>query len=773
MKVSSVIHSVTLAVCWALTGGAGLLAPNALAAVPRSRIEGFVRNQTGAAIPNAQVVLRAGRSSATRTTDFRGRYDFETVEGPNGTIAVNAKGFAPLEQKWTIQDGATLSLELVLVPATLSQGITVTATRSEVSLSETAASVTVLKPEELASTAALTLDDALRQVPGFSLLRRSSSRTANPTSQGVSLRGVGASGASRALVLVDDVPLNDPFGGWIYWDRIPRESINGVDVLRGAASGLYGTDALGGVINIGSRQPANSVLSLETSYGNERTPDVSFSAGWRMGRWGVETAADASRSDGYVIVGEPDRGRVDTPANSSHTAYDFTLERAISGRGHVFATGSIFGEWRQNGTPLQRNRTHIRQLALGGDWQSGQAGLFSARAYGGPEVFNQDFSSIAPDRNSETLIRSQRVPAHEFGGSAQWSRPVRGRETLVAGFEAREVRGSSDELVFAGGRINSAVDAGGRERSAGIYGEDLIRLTPRWIVTLGARVDHWRNYDALRATRPLAPAGASAVIDFPDRAESAFSPQVSVVHKLSEKVSLTASGYRAFRAPTLNELYRSFRVGNVMTLANDQLRAERLTGGEAGARARVTDKLDLRGTFFWSEIARPIANVTLSILPTLITRERQNLGRTRSRGVELDAEARWTPSLSVSAGYEFSDATVVHFPADPALEGLLIPLVPRHAFAFRARYSNPARITLGIQGRYEGSEFDDDQNQLRLNPYFTLDALVSRSLGRGVEVFAAAENLFDQRDDVGRTPIRTIGPPLLVRAGIRIQVGLH
>jgi len=257
-----------------------------------------------------------------------------------------------------------------------------------------------------------------------------------------------------------------------------------------------------------------------------------------------------------------------------------------------------------------------------------------------------------------------------------------------------------------------------------------------------------------------------------DRLETAFSPRVSLLHKLNDNISLMVSGYRAFRAPTLNELYRSFRVGNVLTVANDKLRAERLTGGEAGASFAAFDrKLNVRGTFFWSEIIRPVANVTLSVTPALITRQRQNLGRTRSRGLETEAEARITNTVTISGGYQFLDATVLSFPPNPSLEGLLIPQVPRHMVTFQARYSNPRRLTVSFQGRAGSEQFDDDQNQFRLDPYFTLDAFASRSLGHGVEIFGAFENLTGQRYDIGRTPLRTLGPPLLARVGVRFRLG--
>jgi outer membrane receptor protein involved in Fe transport len=210
----------------------------------------------------------------------------------------------------------------------------------------------------------------------------------------------------------------------------------------------------------------------------------------------------------------------------------------------------------------------------------------------------------------------------------------------------------------------------------------------------------------------------------------------------------------------------------VLTLANDKLRAERLTGGEAGASfAAFEKKLNVRGTFFWSEIIRPVANVTLTVTPALITRQRQNLGRTRSRGVEVEAEARISNTVNISGGYQFLDARVLKFPANTSLEGLVIPQVPRHLLTFQARYSNPRRLTVSFQGRAGGSQFDDDQNQFRLDRYFTLDAFASRALGHGVEVFGALENLTGQRYDIGRTPLRTIGPPLLGRVGVRFTIG--
>jgi len=760
-----------LCLAWILAHSLSALAGQAPAAGGLT-VNGTVSDQHNHPVAGAEVALNVGKATVRQTTGDDGHFTLKEVPAGDGILTVRANGFAPFQRTWSQQQADATNLAITLSPATVAEEITVTAERAETRLSDTAASVIVLSPADLATSAALTLDDVLRQVPGFTLFRRTSSRTSNPTSQGVSLRGVGASGASRAVVLSDGLPINDPFGGWVYWSRIPRESVSRVEVVQGGTSSLYGTDALGGVISFLPRDVRDSVFSLETSYGNLQTPDVSLFTAGRLFQWSGQIAAEAFHTDGYIPVDERERGPVDTRAASEHTTLQLGLDRLIEDRGRIFARASLFGESRENGTPLTPNRTHIRQLALGADYRSASVGTFVARLYAGTQVYDQNFTAIAANRQSESLTRSQRVPAQQIGFTSQWSRVVGSRQTLVAGLDAREVRGTSDELAFVAGRVTSALSAGGRERTVGVFGQDIIRITPRFLVTVGVRGDRWRNYDAFAATRPLAVPGPVSVTKFTDRIETAFSPRLSLLYKASEHVSLYASGYRAFRAPTLNELYRSFRVGNVLTQANVNLRAERLTGGEAGARVSgFAERLAVRGTFFWSELTRPIANVTLSVTPALITRQRQNLGRTRSVGVELEADAHLSRTVTIAGGYQFADATVLRFPANPALEGLLIPQTPRHQLTFQARYDNPSLLTVSLQGRAIGEQFDDDQNQLKLDRYFTLDLFASRRLSRNVELFAAFENLTDERYDIGRTPVRTIGPPLMARAGLRLHFG--
>jgi outer membrane receptor protein involved in Fe transport len=735
------------------------------------QVEGIVRDGTGALVPGAEVTLSSGRFRTRQVTDREGRFHFGDLPIAAGTLAVRTEGFAPVQQNWEARAQGTRPIEITLAPKALAERITVTATRTEQRVSDSASSVTVLNQEDLATSGGITLDDALGEIPGFMLYRRNGSLTANPTSLGVSLRGVGTSGASRALVISDGIPLTDPFGGWVYWDRVPATSVGAVEVVEGGVSDLYGGDALGGVINIVPRRPLESSLSLETFYGNEETPDASLTTSLRRGPWLAIVSSEGFHTNGYVSVLPPLQGSVDTPVASEHFDGQFTLERMFTEQGRVFARGSIFEDSRKNGTLLQNNDTRMRQIAVGADWQSPAAGALTLRAYGGPEDYDQSYSSIAANQDSETLTDIQRVPSYQAGLSTQWTRTAGTHQTLAAGFDGQEVRGASDELMYSSGKISDALGTGGRQRIWGLYGEDILRINTRWLITGGARVDDWRNYDALSVTRPLATTGPLQVTNFNARSEQAFSPRLSTLFRAKGNLVFRASMYRAFRPPTLNELYRGYRLGNTLTLANSSLTAEQLTGAEAGASSSAWhERLSVRGTLFWSDISHPIANVTLSTTPSLITQQRQNLGETRSRGAEFDAEARPTNTVTLSGGLQYVDATVTSFPANTQLVGLLVPHVPRHDLNFQARYSRPQRATLALQGSFVGSAFDNDQNTLLLNHYFLLGALASRPLGHGMEVFVAGENLLDQRYDVARTPFLTNGPPILFRAGFRMTI---
>ncbi len=662
-------------------------------------------------------------------------------------------------------------MEITLQPLAVNQHVLVTAARTPTTLGESPISNIQLSAEDIQNTPALALDDVLRQVPGFSLFRRSSSRIANPTTMGVSLRGLGANGSSRALVLEDGIPINDPFGGWVYWDRVPEQSISSVEIAQEGASSLYGSDAMGGVVQFLTRPAQPAGISIETSYGNQNTPDLSIWAGGERGRWESTIGADLFHTDGYILVPESQRGSVDTKAGSEHAAVDLMIGRQIGAKSKIFARGWYFDDSRQNGTPDQTNHMRLAQGALGANLDLGNAGTLTLRFYGDAQTYHQTFSSVATGRNRETLTDVQTVPAQGVGGSAVWSRGLGKRQTLVAGLDEHEEIGRSNEILVTAGKNTSS---GGHQRTTGVFGEDLIQIAPKWLLTASARFDHWGNFDASLFSAPILLPLQATNTPYSDRSYNAFSPRLSLVHQINSHVSWSASAYRAFRAPTLNELYRSFRQGITVTDSNATLVAERLTGGEAGVDVTsFSHRLEVRGVFFFNEIIDPIANVQLSVTPpppatpTLITDQRQNLGRTSAPGFEIDAIEHVTDRIQLSGGYQYVNATVISAPAQTSLVGLWVAQVPHNVLTFQGQYSDPSIITISVDGRMVGKQFDDAPNQFPMGRFFVLDAQASHAISHGVKVFAAVENLFNAKYLFAAKPPPEMGLPITARLGFR------
>jgi outer membrane receptor protein involved in Fe transport len=475
-------------------------------------------------------------------------------------------------------------------------------------------------------------------------------------------------------------------------------------------------------------------------------------------RWRFSGAADLFHTDGYLNVDGDERGAVDQAVASRHALGEAGIELALAS-GRLFARGSRFVEQRDNGTALQNNSTDSWQWSGGTDLSFRSAGSLSLRAWSQQQDYDQSFSSIALDRESERLTRLQDVVSHSYGVNGQWMRTIGSRHVIVTGFESRRVDADNDERAIAATITRSVTTA--RQQSASLFLEDVFTATARLTLSAGGRFDSWDNSRA-RTT------GTNAR-EFPDRSESAFSPRLTARYSVTPQLSLFASAFQAFRAPTLNELYRSFRVGNVLTLANDELSAETTRGGDAGVGVSSLDgRSYLRVALFQAAVDDAIANVTLSTTPALVTRQRKNLGTTRSRGVELDAERRWS-ALRLSLGYMLADARVREFSADRTLEGNRLPQTPRQQASGAIRYDADRRGLYSLTLRWSDSQFEDDQNELTLEPYTTADVFASWPLRHSTTLWLLGENVSGERFDIGRAGVRTISPPRAISAGLRLR----
>jgi outer membrane receptor protein involved in Fe transport len=720
-------------------------------------IRGVVTDSTGAVVPNATV-----RDSTGHMTHSNAEGNFQ-IAAPSGDLTVTAPGFA--EEHVPMPNTTPAKLTIHLAIARPGELVSVNSSSGVLAPDTTTFSSTALR---LAPT--LTLDEALRSSPGFSLFRRAPSWSANPTTQGVSLQGTGSSAASRALVLQDGIPLNDPFGGWVYWQRIPTTAPERVDLQTGGGSGLYGSDAIGGAIDIISSQPFTTPpnlvhTSIDFSYGNLHTQNGSATASAALGKWAASVSLFGSSTDGYIPTPFALRGTMDSYANSMDAGSTLRIDRKYNANASAFIAASLYGESRQNGTHLQTNGATLRELRSGLNLNSATFGSFAVRLYGGTETLRQTFTSISTDRNTETLTRNQGVPANQIGGSLLWSRPSAARQLLVAGADFRHVEGESDEYAYQSGKPVSYLRNGGVQLRYGAFLEDRLRLTPKLLLTLSARLDHWVDEDARSITQSISPSVSATHITLPSHSALAFDPRMVLSYAPNSRWTYSVSAARAFRAPTLNELYRAFRVGNVSTLANPSLRDERSTIVQASVLYSPHALTSLRATGFWNQIHDPVSSVTLSTTPTFITRERENLGSLRAAGMEAAASLR-IRSVQLDAAYQYSHSTVTSFAAEPKLVGLWIPEVPRHSSMLRATYVLQS-WTAVLDCRYFGRQFDDDLNQFPLTGAFVANAALTRTLPRGFVAYIAADNLFDRRYATARTPTLSVAPPTLARIGVR------
>ncbi len=607
-------------------------------------------------------------------------------------------------------------------PEPLSTTITV-AERVE---TEAAAAVTTWGREELAVTPGVNADDRLRMIPGFSLFRRTSSLAANPTTQGVSLRGLGSTGASRTLVLWDGVPVNDPFGGWVYWTRLAPDELERVEVSRGASTSVFGDRAMGGAVALFSREPAARRWNAGYEAGNRGTHQVSAGGSWQPARgWYLSGHGRALAMDGYFIVPEEARGAVDTKANVRFAGGAARADWA-GARNRLFTRVDILAEERANGTVLQRNSTGLGTAAAHYTHDT-SAGLISALGYHSRVEYRASFSAIGAGRETERLTSLQSVPAEATGGALLWRRGGAGWN-LLGGADVNRAEGVSRETLFPAGRR----EGGGEQTQHGLFVQaDRAWKRTRWLGGLRRHMAGAREF---------------------------WSPSAGVTYGQGQWRA-RASGYRAFRAPTLNEMYREFRVGNAVTLANAALGPEALTGIEAGADWRG-EKTQLSITWFRNSLDDLITNVTRSITPALITRQRDNAGRAVSNGAEASITRRWgrwrADGQWLMARSEFAG-------------GAWLPQIPRHQLSGQLQWmSERTWLAAGVRGT--SMQFEDDLNRFRLPGYAVAHVTGRRRLGGGWWGVVAVENLLNREIAAGFSPTPLVGAPRLVRAGIRYEL---
>ncbi len=602
----------------------------------------------------------------------------------------------------------------------------------------------------IAANPADRLESVLADVAGLQQFRRSDSRSANPTSQGITLRGLGGNAASRVVLLVDGVPQADPFGGWVAFPAYAPDRLGRIRVTRGGGSGVAGPGALAGTLEIDSAGPEGP--SARLSYGSRDSLDVSAGTALvRPGGFATLSAAYA-RGDGFVPVVQ--RGPVDRPAPYEQGSIAARTVLSL-GTTELQVNASGFTDRRERGTAFTDNRSEgadaSARVVGRGRW------AWSALAYLQTRTFASRFAAINAARTTATPTLDQyNTPATGLGARIEVQPPLGTGVTLRLGADLRDVEGRTQELfTFVAGAPTRRRVAGGENRTAGLFADGSLErgaLT----VTAGGRVDRWTIADGFLSEQTLATGATLTDARYPDRSGTEATGRAGLAWRVASPLSLRAAAYRGWRLPTLNELYRPFRAGADATAANAGLTPEHLDGVEAGAELRPLHGARLAATVFDNRLTGAIANVTAGQGPGMfpqvgfvagVYRVRRNLDAIRSRGVEVDAE--WRPgAVGARLSWAHTDARVEASGTAAALDGLRPAQVARDQLSATLDWRHDATAA-ALTLRHQARQFEDDANTRTLAPATTLDAYLAVPLTGALAVELRGENVTDTRVEAG------------------------
>lgn len=618
-----------------------------------------------------------------------------------------------------------------------------------------------LDQETLRSSPGQTVDELIKgTVPAFSLFRRSGSTTAHPTTQGPALRNIAPNGAGRALILLDGVPQNDPFGGWVYWQRLPASLLDRVTVAPGGGAGLFGNNALGGTLYLTRREVAT--LAADTTLGTDGTHEATLQTAHHSGPWTFTTALHERATDGHHVIPADQRGPVDRRADSRARLAEGSATLMSQSGARTVLRGSWFEEDRGNGTPYTGSHSQAAEVSL--HFSSAPADTtWEALLYYQHRDLRSTFSSVDEDRTAETPALDQyEVPVESVGfsltstmaGGMPLPGALRDSSRLVVGLDGRWTEGATHERYrYMEGQFLNQRKAGGTQWLAGAFAEQTWAFAEGWDVTLGGRADYWRLASAMRRETTLATGAVLREESLPDRDGFLANARVGLAWTLDDALTLRTAAYTGFRVPTLNELHRPFRVRDDITAANPGLDPERLTGMEAGWVWQHGPTASLSTTAFWNELADGVANVTVlegpgtapdgTVVPAGGTyRERRNVPSIISAGLEV--QGRWEAQrwLTLQSAWIYTH-TRVRAPGQD-MDGKASAQAPAHVWTGGVTLKPHAQWEALIQARYGSPQFEDDLNERVLPSYLVWDAAISFRVRPNLTLSLMVENVFDR-----------------------------
>jgi outer membrane cobalamin receptor len=480
-------------------------------------------------------------------------------------------------------------------------------------------SVTVITREEIEASPGLTIDEILRTTPGIQL-QLTGSNTILPIIPSISMRGLGlGDNGTRTLVLVDGLPANGAFFGNVFWNRVPKQNVERIEIVRGSGSADFGNYALGGVVNIVTRPlPAQPQAPGDIGYGTQQT--------FQTNLYGGSPVTDALRlslngnfsdSDGYFEVPQASRGPIDRKTRADTLSIQGKAEFTPMERVDLYLRSNYYTQDHQRDTKRSDSHTDIWDIATGGKVSLGQFGaIFADFLYADERFTNNNTSSIPPDsREAEFVSNAHDTPATNIGGSLRWTRAY-GRyvPNATLGMDLRFLRGEDDANIFlADGSLTLKRIGEGKQRSVGLFGEASVFPLLRFEILGSLRGDFFRNFDGRTIE-------SGVVTNFDDKSFNEVTFRLALRYQVVDAVAIRGAAYRGFRAPTLANLYRSFGTTSFVGLSNPQLEPETLIGGEVGLDLQAkAAKLTVQLNGFYNVVNDFIAGVAVAFDPIFTT----------------------------------------------------------------------------------------------------------------------------------------------------------
>jgi vitamin B12 transporter len=622
--------------------------------------------------------------------------------------------------------------------------------------------VLTIERERIIASASGRLEDVLASVAGFQQFRRSDSRSANPSAQGATLRALGGNATSRALVLLDGVPLADPMFGYIPFGAVDPFRLGSIRVTRGGGSGAFGSGAVAGTIELASARPDQlALVSGEGLVNNRGETSLAAVVAPRLGEGFAVAGVRWDRGQGFWTT--PVDQRVPASVRAANESWSASLRGVapVGDTAELQANMLFFDDRRTLRFAGADSRSSGQDASLRlvsrGEWQ------VDALAY----VQLRDFSNVVISSGTfRPVLDQRRTRSAGIGGKIELRPPVGEDHVLRLGADWRLSRAELQEEAYnAGtGALTARRRAGGRNSDLGLFVENDWTVGDM-VLTAGLRADRWSIREGF--FREHDSAGAVTVDEvYPDRSGWTVTWRGGAVWQAEEGLQLRAAGYSGLRLPSLNELYRPFVVFPVTTEANAALRNERVIGYEAGVDWRAAEGLDLSLTAFDNRVENAIANVTIA--PNL--RQRRNVDAIRARGVEATAKLR-LGQVWVDGSLAYTDAQVEASGAAADLDGMRPAQTPRIAASATLGWQPRPGWSLAATLRHVGEQYEDDLETALLPAATTLDLFAEVPLSERFALVLRAENVTDTevitRDQGGSIDL---GAPRTVWAGVRVRL---